>query len=1161
MLRKCNRLLAHILAFALVITTFGSDLTSANVFAEGSEQQVDQPASEELVNNEPVNNEPVNEETGDEEPVTEEPVVNPPTEEAEEISEEEESIEIPEGQQPKADTPDYQKIDEQKTDELNPVEQPADGQVGVKLSELPMAQKVDIADSKAEVKGMEVSPASLENPVPEEGCFSITYESNTENLDSKTETYSLDKLNEGSFTLPDCSGVFDATPDNATFRGWTQDGSSIITSLEGVEDQGSYTVSAMWKIIGTEPDPDTEQKDGVKLNGSYGSVDITVEAENGVLPVNSELVIGDAPGGKVDAIKEYAKNNTEGEIEKIDTFDVAVYMTSGELIQPKGTVNVTVNLKDGTSGKLKLFHFNNDFSKIDSSENTGTSITIALDNLSPFALVVTDEETPDVEEKKCDVDVFVTNGTDGAIDDDTFKQLLSLEEATEAQYKVGSVSLSEELVKSETKDVDAVKKALTELNKESLSINAKNTVGKFADKLTFEYSINGTEEAGYQLVLKVTAIDTKTVTYIARYYKTENGSYTEVKIADKKYITGDNVLPSDSNDIFTPKLWKNGGWSTISSLFTLEGEEVKTFEGISNIQEDATVYAKYLLMNLEGDTVDAFFFLLKRGESLTFTPDDPYGEYHQDNEWYYPQGLGIWGGYANNIYADEFADKITYEKPGDHGYKAIFNWNKGLDQSVIGYSYKPGTVSRIQEYIDSNYNASLSANDERFTVDDIRWYVYKSESASWIPNHLDGYVTAYVTYDSNYFNTKDEDQTRISGDKIKLDEKTIVGDNKFTSYPYEFLGWNTERDGSGTQYSATDEIVVDKKIVLYAQWNEGKKYRIKIQVDANGKMLDVEYTYNGIYYTNDLNVAVDAEPITIQNNNSNSLGRAIQNLLNSITSLGTLTVYAAGEDLVNTRPVAEKTETIDGISFTVKGLYTTGGKGIDYGDYPVDLHYEGLKIITVIDGKEHDIKDLFEVVVELKNGSETKTIKVTGAEPKQTVQIANLKIKKRNVTLTSRSDSKQYDGTALTNHNVDVTGEGFANGIRGPEGATYNITGSQTPVGSSPNYFPSYTLQKNTDANNYNITTAEGTLTVYNPGGDTPPSPPTPPTPPTVTPPAGQVLGATRAVGGDGAAVLGARRGRTEDSTNTLGRIITIIVAAGIGFTMIFIKRKKSEEE
>ena len=84
-------------------------------------------------------------------------------------------------------------------------------------------------------------------------------------------------------------------------------------------------------------------------------------------------------------------------------------------------------------------------------------------------------------------------------------------------------------------------------------------------------------------------------------------------------------------------------------------------------------------------------------------------------------------------------------------------------------------------------------------------------------------------------------------------------------------------------------------------------------------------------------------------------------------------------------------------------------------------------------------------------------------------------IDKRNVTLTSATDSKQYDGKPLTNRNVTVGGDGFA----GMEGATYDVTGSQTKVGSSDNTF-TYVLNSNTNADNYNITTHEGTLTVTN---------------------------------------------------------------------------------
>ena len=82
-------------------------------------------------------------------------------------------------------------------------------------------------------------------------------------------------------------------------------------------------------------------------------------------------------------------------------------------------------------------------------------------------------------------------------------------------------------------------------------------------------------------------------------------------------------------------------------------------------------------------------------------------------------------------------------------------------------------------------------------------------------------------------------------------------------------------------------------------------------------------------------------------------------------------------------------------------------------------------------------------------------------------------ILKRDVTFTSATDSKQYDGTALTNGNVEITGDGFAEG----EGVTFNVTGSITDAGSTKNTF-TYVMHEGTNAGNYNVTVVEGTLTV-----------------------------------------------------------------------------------
>ena len=84
-----------------------------------------------------------------------------------------------------------------------------------------------------------------------------------------------------------------------------------------------------------------------------------------------------------------------------------------------------------------------------------------------------------------------------------------------------------------------------------------------------------------------------------------------------------------------------------------------------------------------------------------------------------------------------------------------------------------------------------------------------------------------------------------------------------------------------------------------------------------------------------------------------------------------------------------------------------------------------------------------------------------------------LKVTPREIILTSATGSKWYDGTPLRIATVTVSGDGFVDG----EGATYNVTGSRTEVGTSNNGF-TYKLNENTKEKNYKITTVIGKLTI-----------------------------------------------------------------------------------
>ena len=176
--------------------------------------------------------------------------------------------------------------------------------------------------------------------------------------------------------------------------------------------------------------------------------------------------------------------------------------------------------------------------------------------------------------------------------------------------------------------------------------------------------------------------------------------------------------------------------------------------------------------------------------------------------------------------------------------------------------------------------------------------------------------------------------------------------------------------------------------------------------------------------------------------------------------------------------------------------------GITVSD-PKDSKYDGQEhreVLTVKDtktGKDLIANKDYTVVYsdDLVNAG-TVTIKVSGLGNYSGSFTKTYKITKRSVTLTSATVSKVYDGSALTNTSIAVSGDGFVEG----EGASYEVTGTQTSVGNSANAFE-YKLNEKTLASNYDITKVVGTLTITAaPAPVTPPTSPTPVSPPPVTP-------------------------------------------------------------
>ena len=340
------------------------------------------------------------------------------------------------------------------------------------------------------------------------------------------------------------------------------------------------------------------------------------------------------------------------------------------------------------------------------------------------------------------------------------------------------------------------------------------------------------------------------------------------------------------------------------------------------------------------------------------------------------------------------------------------------------------------------------------------------------------------------------DTVTVSGDGFAKDEgatykvtgsRTKVGTSKNT-FTYELksnttaTNYNIEVKFGELKVTAQDGEVV----VTIAGHSDSVEY------DGNEKSVsgyDVTITEGSKYTTDDFTFNGTAEAKGTEAG-TYSMG------LNADQFTNTNDNYTQVTFIVN-----DGTLTINPKSITPDGPDTPDEKktGITVSD-PSDSKYDGKEhreVLTVQDTKTDKKlvadKDYSVTYSDDLVNAGTVTITIEGIGNYTGSFTKTYEITKRSVTLTSATASKTYDGQALTSTSITVSGDGFVKG----EGATYNVTGTQTEVGNSANSFE-YKLNENTLASNYDITKVVGTLTVTR---DTAPVTPAPtPTTPSVPP-------------------------------------------------------------
>ncbi|MBR0373999.1 MAG: hypothetical protein IJH91_05690, partial [Mogibacterium sp.] len=538
----------------------------------------------------------------------------------------------------------------------------------------------------------------------------------------------------------------------------------------------------------------------------------------------------------------------------------------------------------------------------------------------------------------------------------------------------------------------------------------------------FTYALNeGTLANNYNITktegtLTVTAVTEKVTVTITEHSGTAKYDGTE------KTVTGYDV--SISNPLYTTADF------TFSGNATIKGTDAATYNmelkasDFTNTSENFT--------NVEFVIVDGTLVISKRDVTLTSADDEKV----YDGDPLTNSNVTVGG--------DGFVEGegATYNVTGSQT-------NVGESANAFTYALKEGTKA-------ANYN--ITKTEGTLTVTPVTENVTVRITGHSGTAKYDGTektVTGYEVSISNPLYTVND--FTFSGDATI--EETNAGTYNMGLASSDFA--NTSENFTNVEFVVEDgTLEISKRSVTLTSATDSKVYdstpltNSTVTVGGDGFVTGEGATYNVTGTQTDAGSSANAFTYTLNE------GTLEDNY--DITKVeGTLTVTPVTDKVTVTITEHSGTEKYDGTEKTVTGydvaisnpLYTESDftfngddtvKGTDVGKYDMELEATDF---TNISG----------------NFTNVEFVIVDG----------QLEITKRDVTLTSADDEKVYDGDPLTNDNVTVGGDGWANG----EGATYDVTGSQTNVGESANTF-AYTLSEATKEANYNITKTEGTLTV-----------------------------------------------------------------------------------
>jgi len=343
-------------------------------------------------------------------------------------------------------------------------------------------------------------------------------------------------------------------------------------------------------------------------------------------------------------------------------------------------------------------------------------------------------------------------------------------------------------------DVNSASYVLPITNNITINIQSGNVTINQTAALLAGVEVNIAEGAG------LTVTNEKNIYfYDSDEWNSDNFVWGPCKFKSVAYAPGKAYNRSD-NDLVDAKMDVNGSVTAIGAIYTTNG-------GADICSSNGT--GKYVQQSILGKETATYQYNANGNNAVTIpitaaklhNADGTYTETANASAGTtIPYLDGVWGGAAN----------ITVDFDANGGEGTMPTWTGKPNTS---FDLPKNTFTR-EGYTFTGWNTAADGTGAAYADKaPVKFSENTALYAQWTQDPV-------ITFDANGGKGTMGTQT------VKPNEATALTANTFTRADYDFTGWNTAKDGTGTAYGDKANITTNENVTLYAQWTL-HKYHVR----------------------------------------------------------------------------------------------------------------------------------------------------------------------------------------------------------------------------------------------------------------------------------------------------------------------------------------------